>query len=145
MKTKLIAAICATALAAVGLVGCSTTATRIRKNPEAFAQLTPEQQTMVKAGHVGLGFNMDAVKLALGDPDRVTTTISNDGQTTVWHYISYEADGHLLFTGYYHSWHRWWGPAYPYYLDYPNRHVHDRFRVEFKGNRVSSLTAELPG
>lgn len=145
MKTKLIAVFCAAALAAGGLTGCSTTSTRIRKNPEAFAQLTPEQQTLVSAGHVGLGFSMDAVRLALGDPDRVTATTSNDGQTIVWHYASYEADGHMLYTGFYHAGRGWWGRAYPYYLDYPSRRVHDRFSVQFRSNRVSAVTTEMPG
>jgi hypothetical protein len=145
MKTKLAIVIFAAALAAGGLTGCSTTSTRIRHNPEIFAQLPPDQQAMVKAGQVGLGFNMSAVRLALGDPDRVTTTTSNDGLTTVWHYASYEADGHMLYTGFYHARRGWWGPAYPYYLDYPNRYVHDRFRVQFRGDRVSAVTAEMPG
>ena len=145
MKTKAIAVIFATALAAGGLTGCSTTATRIRANPDAFARLAPEQQALVKAGQIGLGFNMDAVRLALGDPDRVTTTTTNDGESVVWHYASYEADGHMLYTGFYHAGRGWWGPAYPYYLDYPNRHVHDRFRVLFKGDRVTAVTTELPG
>ena len=34
-----------------------------------------------------------------------------------------------------------WG-AYPYYLDYPTRTVHDRFRVEFKDNRVITVEQE---
>ena len=130
-------------MATAGLTACSTTATRIRANPELFAQLTPDQQALVKNGRVGLGFSMDAVKLALGDPDRVTTTENNDGVMTVWHYASYEADGHALYTGYYHAGPRWWGGPPPfYYLDYPNRYVRDRFRVTFHGDRVSAITAE---
>lgn len=133
-----------TALSAFGLLGCSTPATRIKANPEAFAQLTPEQQTLVKAGQVALGFGFDAVKLALGDPDRVGTRIDADGETITWHYLTYEADGRMLFTGYYHTGRGWWGGArYPYYLDYPNRRVRDRFTVQFKGGRVSAITQEV--
>lgn len=142
MKTTMIAVLCAAAFVAGGLSGCSTTSTRIRHNPKAFARLTPEQQSMVQAGHVGLGFSMEAVRLALGDPDRVSTTTSQDGQSTVWHYASYEAAGHLLFTGHYHAARGWWGPAYPYYLDYPDRHVRDRFSVQFQNDRVSGITTE---
>ena len=146
MKTNRITLLMITALAAVSLTGCSTTASRIRANPEAFSRLTPEQQSLVRGGQVGLGFNMDAVKLALGNPDRITTTLNNDGATTVWHYASYEADGHLLYTGYYHAGRGWWGgPSSFYYLDYPNRRVHDRFSVQFRGDRVSSITAEVAG
>ena len=39
----------------------------------------------------------------------------------------------------------WWGgPAYPYYLDYPNRVAHDRFRVEFHNGVISSISQENP-
>lgn len=128
----------------IWLAGCSTPATRIKANPEAFARLTAEQQSLVKAGQVALGFDFDAVKLALGDPDRVTTRTDADGQTVVWHYLTYEADGRMLFTGYYHTARGWWGgAAYPYYLDYPNRRVRDRFSVQFKSGRVSAITQEL--
>ena len=132
------------AMATAGLTACSTPSTRIRANPEVFSQLTSDQQDLVRNGRIGLGFSTDAVKLALGDPDRVTTTEDNDGVTTVWHYASYEADGHPLYTGYYHAGRGWWGgpPASFYYLDYPNRHVRDRFRVTFRSNRVSAITAE---
>lgn len=146
MKTNRISYLMLAALAAVSLTGCSTTASRIRANPEAFGRLTPEQQSLVKAGHVGLGFDKEAVRLALGNPDSVTTTLTNDGDTTVWHYASYEADGHLLYTGFYHAGRGWWGgPASFYYLDYPNRRVHDRFSVLFRGDRVSSITKDEAG
>lgn len=130
-------------LGALCLAGCSTPATRIRAHPETFARLSPEQQALVRAGQIGLGFDFDAVKLALGDPDRVTTRTTADGETVTWHYLTYEADGRMLFTGYYHTGRGWWGgAAYPYYLDFPNRQVRDRFRVEFKGGRVSAITQE---
>jgi hypothetical protein len=125
------------------LLGCSTPTTRIKANPEAFARLSPSQQALVKAGQIGLGFDFDAVKLALGDPDRVTTRTDSDGETIVWHYVSYEAEGRILFTGYYHNRRGWWGGAsYPYYLDYPNRHVRDRFRVQFQDGKVAAITAD---
>lgn len=132
------------ALGALWLAGCSTPASRIKANPEAFQRLTPQQQALVKAGQVGLGFDFEAVKLALGDPDRVTTRTDTDGTTTIWHYLTYEADGRLLYTGYYHSWRGRWGwPGYPYYLDYPYRQVRDRFRVEFQDGQVTAITQDL--
>lgn len=130
-------------IGALGLTGCATPESRIKANPEVYARLTPEQQALVRAGQVGLGFGFDAVKLALGDPDRVTTRTDADGETVVWHYLAYEADGRMLYTGYYHSSRAWWGgPAYAYYLDYPHRHVRDRFRVQFRNGRVSAITEE---
>jgi hypothetical protein len=144
MKTTHLIRLTLIGVLGIWLAGCSTPATRIKANPEAFARLTAEQQTLVKAGQVALGFDFDAVKLALGDPDRVTTRTDADGQTVVWRYLTYEADGRMLFTGYYHTARGWWGgAAYPYYLDYPNRRVRDRFSVQFKSGRVSAITQEL--
>lgn len=144
MKTRnQVLGIVLVALGALWLAGCSTPASRIKANPQAFERLTPQQQALVKAGQVGLGFDFDAVKLALGDPDRVTSRTDATGETVVWHYLTYEADGRLLYTGYYHSGRGWWGwPGYPYYLDYPYRQVRDRFRVEFKGGQVTAITQE---
>ena len=132
------------ALGALWLLGCSTPATRIKANPEGFARLSAQQQALVKAGQIGLAFDFDAVRLALGDPDRVTTRTDADGDTIVWHYLSYEENGRLLFTGHYHTGRGWWGgAAYPYYLDYPNRRVRDRFRVQFTNGKVTAITQEV--
>lgn len=125
--------------------GCSTPATRIQADPAAFRRLTAEQQALVRNGQVALGFDEAAVKLALGDPDRITQRTDADGQRTIWHYTTYEAGGRLLYTGNYYTGRRWWGwgPPYPYYyLDYPDRRVRDRFRVEFRAGRVSAVTEE---
>ena len=133
------------ALAALGVAGCSTPAARIQANPGAFRRLPAEQQALVRNGQVALGFDEEAVKLALGDPDRITQRTDPDGSRTIWHYLTYEADGHVLYTGTYYTGRRWWGwgPPYPYYyLDYPNRRIRDRFRVEFRDGRVSAVTEE---
>ena len=144
MKTKWTGFSFVAALTALCLSGCSTPATRIKANPDVFARLTPQQQALVQAGQVALGFDFETVKLALGDPDRVVVRTDADGETVVWHYVSYEADGRILFTGHYHTARRWWGwgTSYAYYLDYPNRRVRDRFRVEFKRGLVSSITED---
>ena len=131
------------ACSALWLGGCSTPATRIKADPEAYNRLTTEQQALVRAGQIGLGFDSEAVKLALGDPDRITTRTAADGETMVWHYLSYEVSGRILFTGHYHTARGWWGgAAYPYYLDFPDRRVRDRFSVQFKNGRVSAITQD---
>lgn len=144
MKTRWLGLSCLAALTALALGGCSTPSTRIKANPEVFARLTAQQQALVQAGQIALGFDFEAVKLALGDPDRVAVRTTADGETTIWHYLTYEANGHVLFTGHYHTSRRWWGwgPSYAYYLDYPDRRVRDRFRVEFKRGRVSAITED---
>lgn len=145
MKTTSFLAACAAACALAVLAGCSTPASRIKANPEAFARLSPHQQALVQAGQIALGFDEEAVKLALGDPDRLSRRIDADGETAIWHYVSYHYEGRILFTGYYHTGRRWWGwgPPYPYYLDYPEREVRDRFRVEFRLGRVVAISEEI--
>jgi outer membrane protein assembly factor BamE (lipoprotein component of BamABCDE complex) len=123
------------------LAGCSTPDRRIENNPEAFNRCTPQQQELIKQGQIAIGFNQEMVRLALGDPDRTTTRTDASGQSEVWHYVTYETDdGALLYTGYYHHFR---GPVfYPYYLDYPERKEHDRFKVEFKAGKVVSIEEE---
>lgn len=145
MNSKFARCLAVAAFVAVFLAGCSTVESRIKANPEVFNRLPPEQQALVKAGQIALGFESDAVTLALGDPDRVSTRTDADGVTTIWHYLTYEANGRVLFTGYYHFGRRGWGfwGRYPYYLDYPDRTVRDRFRVEFRRDKVTSITADV--
>jgi outer membrane protein assembly factor BamE (lipoprotein component of BamABCDE complex) len=129
------------AVAAFSFVGCSTTASRIRHNPDLFASYAPDQQELIKKGQVAVGFDKGAVRLALGDPDRVRTRTTNDGTSEIWSYVTYETiDGYPLYRGWYHR--RWaW---YPWYTDYPARVAHEHFRVIFDRNgRVSTIEQEV--
>jgi hypothetical protein len=137
----------ALAFGAALLGGCTTIESRIQAQPQVFARLTPAQQALVRSGQVALGFDMDAVKLALGDPDHVTVRTDANGQVQVWHYLTYESGGVILYTGYYHRrWGGglWWEPTYPYYMDYPDRVVRERFQIVFKDNKVVSIEREMP-
>jgi hypothetical protein len=124
--------------------GCSSPASRINDNPEVFARVTPEQQEMIKQGKVGIGFDMPMVKLALGDPDRVRERTDAHGSSQVWSYVTYEGDGGMpLYRGYYHRYYYGGGaPLYPYYMGYPSRREHERFRVIFRNGRVVSIESE---
>jgi outer membrane protein assembly factor BamE (lipoprotein component of BamABCDE complex) len=131
-------------LAFAGLVlfaGCSTPDARIQKSPEAFDRCTQQQQELIKQGKVALGFDEEMVRLALGDPDRITLHIDASGESQVWHYVTYETDeGVPLYMGFYH---RFYSPGlYAYYLDYPTRMEHDHFRVVFKAAKVVSIEEE---
>lgn len=123
------------------LTACNTPESRIAKQPELFNRLTPEQQQMVKEGRVGIGFDADMVKLALGDPDRIRERVDANGRSEVWLYINYEAsDGAILYRGWYHR--GWGGPFYPYYLDVPARRERSRDEVVFRDGRVVSVEQE---
>ncbi len=129
--------------------GCATPESRIKSSPDVFARLNPDQQALVKAGRIAVGFDMDSVKLALGDPDRKVLHTDATGQHEVWHYITYEDyEGAVIYTGYYHRYWGWGGPFFyggaPYYRGYPAR-IHDRVIVVFDaGGRVSSIQEEKP-
>ena len=131
-------------LATVAFVAsCSTPETRIRQNPELFAQLTPQDQDMIRHGRVAVGFTAEMVRLALGEPDRFTTRNTAAGTSEVWHYITYEMpSGSPLYRGWYHRYYMWHDPLYPWYLDESTRRERERFSVVFDQGRVSALEFE---
>jgi outer membrane protein assembly factor BamE (lipoprotein component of BamABCDE complex) len=144
VKTQKILPLACVGLFAALLVGCDTPESRINHSPEVFARLNPDQQALVKNGQIGVGFDMDEVKLALGDPSRVVIRTTASGQHQVWHYVTYEDyQGVVIYGGYWHRFRGWGGPYFyggsPFYNGYPAR-VHDRIRVEFDANnRVESI------
>lgn len=139
MKTAKLLLPLAAVIAAFSLVGCATPASRIKQNPELFASYTLEQQDLIKQGKIAIGFDMDAVRLALGAPDRVRTRTSNDGTSQIWSYVTYETpDGMPLYRGWYHRYYMRGDPVYPWYANYPGRHEHEHFRVVF--DRLGHVT-----
>ena len=146
----------AAAACAALLVGCDTVDSRIRGDPAAFARLNPQEQAMVRSGQVGLGFSAEAVKLALGNPDRVTERMDDRGELQIWHYIeTVYYDGAFIYGGPYWGgwggwggwgWRRgWWGGWGGAWGPYPVGPVstYDRFRVEFRNGRVVAFNQEL--
>lgn len=120
------------------LAGCATPDARIKRAPEVFARLTAEQQALVREGKVGIGFDADAVRLAVGDPDRRWTRTDAAGTSEVWSYVAYETDlGQPLFSGWYHGYAV--APS-AYYMNAPSRREREYFKVIFgPDGRVSSV------
>ena len=117
--------------AMVWLAGCTTSPEdRINRSPEVFAQLPAEQQALVKEGKVGIGFGPDAVRLAVGKPDRIWTRTSAEGASEVWSYTTWQTDlGEPLYQGWYH---RAYPGLYPLYFSrYPTRREYEYFKVVF--------------
>lgn len=158
MKTSKHYLLFAAVLSAMWLAGCSTPATRIRNNPQAFARLNPDHQALVKAGQVGIGMDMSAVELAVGKPDRITVRSNAEGQTQVWRYVDYAYySGGFLHSGRYAGWGGggwggrgyydhggYWGGGYyggGYYEFNPSQET-NRLLVEFKNSTVSSIVQE---
>ena len=140
MKTSKFLLLAATALAALGITGCSTPESRIRNNPEAFARLTPAQQALIRKGQIAIGFDQEMVQLARGEPDHIRTRTEASGGSEIWSYTTYEgSDGMLLYRGWYHRYYYWDDPMFPYYLDYPHRRERDHYRVTFKDGRAVTI------
>jgi len=148
MKTIKFSLSLAAASGAVWLAGCSTPETRIKDHPEVFAQLTQQEQTLIKSGQVGVGFGPEAVKLALGDPDRITVRTDAKGQLQVWHYVETAYyDGAYIYGGpYWGGWgRRRWGGWAGWGGPYPAGPVstYDHFRVEFRDGKVIAFSQEF--
>jgi hypothetical protein len=144
MKTPKLFLLVIAVLTALGTAGCSTPQMRIRRDPATFARLTPDQQTMIRSGQVGLGFTPQMVRLALGDPDYIHTRTDSSGTSEIWSYTSDDAPDDF---GFYYGWyHRpaYWGrggPFYPYplYAGYGYRREQLDFRVVFKDGKAVSI------
>lgn len=144
MKTSKLYLVVSALLLAVGLAGCSTPEARIKKSPEIFARLSVAQQDMIKKGEVGVGFDQEMVKLALGEPDRILSRTDAKGTTEVWSYMTYDGgDGIALYRGYYHRYYCWGDPFYPYYTNYSARRMRDQLKVQFDaGGKVATVEQE---
>ncbi len=78
------------ALFALAFAGCeSGRSTRIQEKSAAYAMLTEEQKARVSQGNIGTGDSADAVYIALGKPNSVTTRPSEQGEVTVWTYKNF--------------------------------------------------------
>src|SRR5215212_572553 len=84
MKMKLLP--CVLAAGALFLAGCSTVDSRIAKNRAVFNTWPPAVQDRVVLGQIDIGFTVDQVRVALGEPDRVFTRTTGDGTSQVWSY-----------------------------------------------------------
>lgn len=73
------------------LSGCETSGVsgRIQEKPAVFAALSPDEQAIIKAGEVEVGFTTDMVYLALGKPSKEETKDTTGGPVTLWTYTRY--------------------------------------------------------
>lgn len=70
------------------LTACSSVSSRIARNREAFDSYPLAVQEKITRGEVDVGFTEEQVRLAMGDPDRVSTRTTADGVSEVWSYRS---------------------------------------------------------
>jgi hypothetical protein len=76
--------------AALILVGCETTQTRISQHPEMYQRLSAKDQAFVSQGQIRAGMTMDAVWLAWGAPDQKIPDNMGDRPTETWLYLRYQ-------------------------------------------------------
>lgn len=71
--------------------GCESTgvSSRIEEKATAFAALTPEQQKMIRAGEIELGFTSDMVYMALGKAAKTEIKDTSDGPVTMLTFDKY--------------------------------------------------------
>lgn len=87
MKVTRIAPICFMMFLFVGLSGCESTDTRIKKHEHTFLGLSQPEQQRVRDGVVQVGDPADLVYIAFGKPDHHNTIVTSGGRTrTVWTY-----------------------------------------------------------
>lgn len=68
------------------LAGCATVDSRIAKNRADYEKWPLAVREKVAAGQIDLGFSVQQVAVALGEPDRVFTRTTSDGTSQVWSY-----------------------------------------------------------
>lgn len=151
MRTNKLFLVAAAAFGAACLAGCSTVNSRIASDPGDFNQLTPAQQAMVKSGQITVGLPAAAVRMALGDPTRITVRTNSQGQTQIWHYsdtyyYDYGPYWGIGWAGGFGPYRRgWgWGGWYDPWWDMPPYPVigPDRIRVTIQNDRVVSIEQE---
>lgn len=92
MKIHRLPSLALTLAACSVLAGCvAPIESRIRKNPDAFAQLSAKDQEAVRAGKIREGMDKSAVVIAWGEPERVSEGRKNGRKYERWHYVQLDA------------------------------------------------------
>jgi len=84
-----------TLILVAALSGCATVDSRINHNRSAFASWSAEVQAAIRAEKVNLGFTPEQVRMSLGEPNRVYSRMSAEGEAEVWAY--YDKKGRFSF------------------------------------------------
>lgn len=74
------------ALVSLFLNACSSVGARIEQHQAVFAAATPEQQQLMRAGKVAEGFTPEMVRIAFGEPDKVSAGSAEQQGSVVWVY-----------------------------------------------------------
>ena len=86
LQSRIAGLLLASALLLLSFAGCSSVSSRISKNRAEYETWPMEVREKVAAGQVDIGFTPDQVRMALGDPERIATRTTADGQSEAWIY-----------------------------------------------------------
>ena len=67
---------------------CATRDARIRSGQQLFDSYPQDVQTAIRDGRIEVGFTVEMVRMALGDPEAVRRRVDSEGETWVWAYRS---------------------------------------------------------
>ena len=70
--------------AALALLACSTTGSRIREHQDAFERYPEYVQHNLRNGVIEVGYTSEMVFIALGDPDRKLDVVTGEVAAQVW-------------------------------------------------------------
>ena len=76
------------ATGALLLTSCSTISSRIEANQNAFAQLSPQDQALIREGKIRGGMSQEAVYMAWGNPQQKATGMVRNTATETWVYTA---------------------------------------------------------
>jgi hypothetical protein len=129
----------------IQFTGCAATTpqVRVQQNPQMFEQLSAADRDLVLRGTISEGMTRDAVFLAWGRPDAVTTGSERGRQIETWRYATYQPVypyGFGVGLGYGSGYYRHGGHFYPYgsYYASPAYVPVTASAVRFQNGRVVS-------
>lgn len=135
-------------LAVLNFAGCASPDYRIGKNPELFASFPPEVQELVRKGQVNIGFTPPMVSMALGEPDRKYTRLTEAGSLEVWSYTSTQTrtDRQRVMADvrYYDERGRSRTGSDWIWVDVNHETEYERIRIEFNNGAVSAVDTLQP-
>ncbi|HEY0945456.1 MAG TPA: hypothetical protein VGD81_09310 [Opitutaceae bacterium] len=88
MKPPRVVCLWVLVIGALFLTGCASSSpeSRIKRDQAAFDSYPADVQQKIRAGQVAPGFTPAQVRLALGEPARVSTVTTDRGASEVWIY-----------------------------------------------------------
>ncbi len=119
------------------LIACATTPERrIAKNPEVFESFPEAVQSNVRAGIIEIGYDQDMVRIALGEPDRISTRQREGERLEVWTYVGVY---HTSETYRVRDFGRFSTMDQNIVVNRTRHNVYDRVRVEFLDGKVVAV------